>query len=239
MSGCRTGNCCCPASRRLRTSRAGSTGTCRSTRWPCGPPARCVSARRSPPGREHQTVVIDQSRLDAEHFLHRPPRRHKRGLVHLVRRILVHSISVVEAAPGSTRNGCPGTATRWANSPSATAGWRLGTHQNITARIGVSHAVRRHVTSCLRWTKPRPRRTAALQWHLDQEVLDAEAAVRGRVGVPDQHPGPPAGPDQALVSAYSLKSSVVDLACPQGSAAEFGPPVRGRPRQSARSAVQC
>jgi transposase len=74
-----------------------------------------------------------------------------------------------------------------------------GTHQKIMARIGVI-AAKRHVTSCLRWTitggEGEP---PTLQWHFDQDVLAAEAAVDGWWALLTSIRGEQADPDQIPV----------------------------------------
>ncbi|MGW3957381.1 IS1634 family transposase [Streptomyces sp. NPDC004752] len=147
-------------------------------------------AGRPPGEREVYRVLEDVHTLTG-------PR--KRDPVLTVRRILVHST-------GNARGQQAARAKRLAKAQEeldklagAAGGWHYRTREKIAARVGVI-AARRRVVSCLRWhITGDGTGVPSLEWHFDQEVLDAEAAVDGWYALLAGMPADKAGPAQVLV----------------------------------------
>jgi hypothetical protein len=151
------------------------------------------------PERDAGKPAAERERHRVLEDIHTMAGRRKRDPVHRVRRILVHSTAVAAGRRRAREKRLARAGEEMDKLAGAAGGRHYGTHQKITARIGVI-AAKRHVTSCLRWTitggEGEP---PALQWHFDQDVLAAEAAVDGWWALLTSIPAEQAGPDQILV----------------------------------------
>ncbi|SES50144.1 protein of unknown function, partial [Streptomyces sp. yr375] len=123
----------------------------------------------------------------------------KRDPVLTVRRILVHSTGNA-AGQRTARAKRLAKATEDLDKLARAAGGRhYKTVEKVAARAGVI-AVKRRVASCLRWHVEQDESgVPALNWHFDQEVLDAEAGVDGWYALITPLPAEQVAPGQVLV----------------------------------------
>ncbi|WP_307791419.1 IS1634 family transposase [Streptomyces actuosus] len=123
----------------------------------------------------------------------------KRDPVLTVRRILVHSTGNAKGQQAARAKRLAKAQEELDKLAGVAGGRHYRTREKIAARVGVI-AARRRVVSCLRWHIAEDETgVPSLQWHFDQEVLDAEAAVDGWYALLAGMPADKADPAQVLV----------------------------------------
>ncbi|MGW2902594.1 IS1634 family transposase [Streptomyces sp. NPDC001204] len=123
----------------------------------------------------------------------------KRDPVLTVRRILVHSTGNAKGQQAARAKRLAKAEEELDKLAGAAGGRHYRTREKIAARVGVI-AARRGVVSCLRWHITEDETgVPSLEWHFDQEVLDAEAAVDGWYALLAGMPADKADPAQVLV----------------------------------------
>jgi transposase len=123
----------------------------------------------------------------------------KRDPVLQVRRILVHSTANAKGQQAARAKRLAKAAEELDKLVRAAGGRHYKTGEKITARVAVI-AARRRVVSCLRWHVTQDETGLPhLDWHFDQETLDAEAAVDGWYALLAGLPADKADPAQVLI----------------------------------------
>ncbi|WP_277041161.1 IS1634 family transposase [Actinacidiphila oryziradicis] len=103
----------------------------------------------------------------------------KRDPILTVRRILVHSTGNAAGQRAARAKRLAKAAEDLDKLARAAGGRHYKSGEKVAARAGVI-AAKRRVASCLRWHVEQDESgVPSLNWHFDQEVLDAEAAVDG------------------------------------------------------------
>ncbi|MGW7585661.1 hypothetical protein ACWGKU_31935 [Kitasatospora sp. NPDC054768] len=131
------------------------------------------------PDREAGTAPAEREVYRVLEDVHTLAGPRKRDPVLTVRRILVHSTANARGRQAARAKRLAKATEELDKLGRAAGGRHYKTREKIAARVGVI-AARRRVVSCLRWHITEDEAgTPGLDWHVDHQALDAEAAVDG------------------------------------------------------------